>query len=87
MWYYIDANNDTAGPLNSEAMHNQLHARTINQRTPVWQEGMPRWKKLGDTELAPHINAFMLSTLMQWWLIFRSCPMAIMHFFIVFSSS
>ena len=50
-------------------MLNLLHAKTINQRTPVWQEGMPHWRELGETALAPHISTFMLSNLMQWWLI------------------
>jgi hypothetical protein len=55
MWYY-SLNNQPTGPVDSETLKSLLRAGTINLNTLIWQEGMPDWKKLGDTPLGAQAN-------------------------------
>jgi len=50
MWYY-ESNHQSVGPVSVEAIQELLRNGTINALTLVWQEGLPDWKHLGETEL------------------------------------
>jgi len=54
MWYF-QFNNQQNGPNDSEVIKALLTKRTLNGHTLVWKEGMPDWRRLADTELAPLI--------------------------------
>lgn len=49
-WYYRDGK-EQFGPLSQEDLYKLIADNKLNINTPVWQEGWPDWKKLGDPNL------------------------------------
>lgn len=47
-WYYLDAQHNTLGPISLEALKALSTEQKVTNRTYIWQEGMPGWKRLED---------------------------------------
>lgn len=51
IWYYLDANRQSIGPVPAEAVKSALREGAINNATLVWREGLSEWVPLA-TRLA-----------------------------------
>jgi len=46
LWYYLDANRQSIGPVPADAVKSALREGAINHATLVWREGLPEWVPL-----------------------------------------
>ena len=58
MWFYI-FNHQTFGPVDVNTLAGLMRTQQINISTLVWTQGMPDWKKLGETDLAGQLAEIM----------------------------
>ena len=84
MWFYVE-NGQRKGPVSEETIALLLSEGAINRLTLVWREGMPKWKRLGETRLTetalnlnlvnevkeatPRVNPNGMKTVFTWFLI------------------
>jgi hypothetical protein len=54
-WYYV-RDEQTHGPFEAGQLGNLLARGHIEAQTPVWQEGLPDWITLGESELLSGFN-------------------------------
>mmetsp|Transcript_31812 Transcript_31812/g.77526 ORF Transcript_31812/g.77526 Transcript_31812/m.77526 type:complete len:1662 (+) Transcript_31812:33-5018(+) len=48
-WYYVDANEEQAGPVSKDALKDMFKAGAINEETYVWAEHLPDWATVAET--------------------------------------
>ncbi len=48
LYYYIEGRNQQAGPVSEEVLVGMLQKGDILLQTPVWTEGMPDWRPIGE---------------------------------------
>jgi len=56
-WYVFYAN-EKKGPFSEEQLMAWKNDGYLTDDTPVWREGFPNWRRLGDTFEAPSIDEF-----------------------------
>lgn len=61
IWYYLDANRASIGPVTADVVTAALREGSINNATLVWREGLPEWVPLA-TRLAELGGASAAST-------------------------
>jgi hypothetical protein len=55
-WYYANMNSPRQGPLDEVEIYRLITEKAINASTLVWNETLPDWKKLSETEFASHLG-------------------------------
>ncbi len=46
LWYHLDNNNNTLGPISSMKLYEEWKKGTITNSTYVWNEEMDQWEKI-----------------------------------------
>jgi hypothetical protein len=56
MWHYLE-NNESRGPVSTEALVGLLSQRQVQGDTLIWREGMTEWTALNQTDLMDQFDA------------------------------
>ncbi|MBN1914390.1 MAG: DUF4339 domain-containing protein [Parachlamydiales bacterium] len=48
LWYYLDSQNKTLGPMSLQKLQEEWNLGKINPNTYVWTEDLETWKQLKD---------------------------------------